>query len=234
MDENVRASAEVPRRLLTTLAERQDELNYVARVLHEQIGQVLTVVGLHLDLLRQDFSTEAPALAARTSEIQDLLEKAIDDVRQLSYRLNPDIVQRSGLRFALDTLIGKYRDSSGMTIRLLMDSHIHVPLPVATALYQIVNHSLDNAIRHSGAKVVEIVLQQSNEIRLEIRDNGAGFDLVQSMHQPKGLGLLWMQHLAAHAGLNLRLDSAPNTGTQVKATYQPSKEDAQAGSEPGQ
>src|SRR5262245_58719415 len=142
MDGIVQGYQEVPQRLVADLSDRQDELNYVARILHEQVGQLLTVVGLKLDLLRQEFSPRAPEIADRTGEIQDLLEGAISTVRQLSYRLNADIVQRAGVRHALDTLTGKYRELSSATIRLLMDSHVHVPQPVATAFFQIASHAL--------------------------------------------------------------------------------------------
>lgn len=219
MPENVLAEQDVAKRLLSTLSERDEELHYVARVLHEQIGQILTVVGLQIDLLRQDFSSQAPAIGPRATEIQQLLEKAIEEVRQLSYRLNPDIVQRSGLRYALDTLVGRFRESSTATIRFLMDSHVHLPLPVATAVFQIVERAVDNAIRHSQANRIEIVLQQSGDVRLEISDNGTGFNLSQAIAHPKGLGLLWMYHLAANAGLELRLESSADHGTKVKATY---------------
>jgi signal transduction histidine kinase len=219
MAENVLAQQDVPKRLLASLSERDEELHYVARVLHEQIGQILTVVGLQIDLLRQDFSPQVPEIAPRATEVQQLLEKAIDEVRQLSYRLNPDIVQRSGLRYALDTLIGRFRESHPATIRLLMDSNVHLPQPVATAVYRIVEHAVDNAIRHSQANRIEIVLQQSGDVRLEISDNGKGFNLSQAMEHPKGLGLLWMNHLAAQAGLDLRLESSADQGTKVKASY---------------
>lgn len=219
MGENVLAPQGVASRLLASLSQRDEELHYVARVLHEQIGQILTVVGLQIDLLRQDYSTRIPEIGPRATEVQQLLEKAIEEVRQLSYRLNPDIVQRSGLRYALDTLVGRFRDSSPATIRLLMDSNVHLPQPVATAVFQIVHHALDNATRHSNANLIEIVLQQSGDVRIEISDNGSGFDLSQALANPRGLGLLWMQHLAAIAELDLRLDSSLGHGTKVKAIY---------------
>jgi signal transduction histidine kinase len=100
-----------------------------------------------------------------------------------------------------------------------MDSNVHLPQPVATAVYRIVEHAVDNAIRHSQANRIEIVLQQSGDVRLEISDNGKGFNLSQAMEHPKGLGLLWMNHLAAQAGLDLRLESSADQGTKVKASY---------------
>ena len=216
----VNAAPDAVARLIDSVTEKQAELNHVARVLHEEVGQVLTVVGLHLDVLRQDYGKANPELAGRTQEIQALLERAVSEVRDLCYRINPDVVQRSGLRYALDILIGRLRDTSQATIRLLMDSHVHVPLPVAIALHQIAQQALANAVRHSGATLVEVVLQPAQaEVRLEIKDNGCGFHREQIQQAGSGLGLLWMQHAAQTAGLRLDIQTEPGQGTLVRTTY---------------
>ncbi len=222
MTGNVGSSPDLAARLIDALGAKQDELNHMARVLHENVGQVLTVVGLQLDVLRQDFSAAAPALSGRVADVQRLLEKAISDVRDLSYQLNPDIVPRSGLRYALDTLVGRMRESAqGATIRFLMDSHVHLPLPVAVAMYEITARSLSNAVEHSGASLIEVVLQPlPGCVRLEVRDNGKGFDVARAMTHPAGLGLLWIHHTARKHGFALRVDSHQGKGTAVQAVYQ--------------
>ncbi len=216
----VNAASDAVARLIDSVTEKQAELNHVARVLHEEVGQVLTVVGLHLDVLRQDYSKAHPELAGRTQEIQALLERAVSEVRDLCYRINPDVVQRSGLRYAMDILIGRLRDTSQATIRLLMDSHVHVPLPVAIAFHQIAQQALANAIRHSGATLVEVVLQPAQaDVRLEIKDNGCGFDWERTREAGLGLGLLWIKHAAQTAGLRLDIQTQPGQGTLIRATY---------------
>ncbi|MCS7023439.1 MAG: histidine kinase [Bryobacteraceae bacterium] len=222
MGENVLGTEAVANRLLASLAQRDQQLHHVACVLHEQVGQILTVVGLQIDLMRQDCASRFPELSERALEAQQLLEKAIEEVRQLSYQLNPDIVQRSGLRYALDTLVGRFRESTSATIRLLTDSKAHLPPPVASAAFQIVELALDNAARHSQADLIEIVFQQGSDIRLEIRDNGVGFDVSKEIAAPRGLGLLWMRHRAASAGLELLVESRPGAGTNVKLVYRSS------------
>lgn len=207
-------------RLIDALGKQQDEMNRAARILHEDVGQVLTVVGLQLDVLRQDYAQKAPEIANRSKEIQDLLEKAIEDVRQVSYKLNSDIVHRSGLRYALDTLIGRLRDSTDATIRFLMDSRVHLPLPVATAIYQIAEHATTNAVRHSKGGLIEVVLQPAQDgTRFEIRDDGIGFDVKQAISEARGMGLLWMRSCASKAGIRLSITSLEGKGTVVHASY---------------
>jgi signal transduction histidine kinase len=220
MAANVAISTDVAARLIAELSRQHDELHRVARVLHEETGQILTVVGLQLDVLRQDFRDQVPDLGERTTEIQQMLEKAIDGVRQLSYSLNPDRVQRSGLRYALDLLVGQARERSEVNIRFLMDSHVHVPLPVAVAFYRITECALDNALRHSGAQHVEIVLQPApHTVRLEVKDNGIGFSVEETERNVLGTGLLWMRHLAQANTLDLRISSRIGGGTVVQAVH---------------
>ncbi len=219
----------MPGRLVEELSRQQDEMSRVARILHEDIGQVLTVVGLHLDVLRQDHSAKAPEIAENTKKIQKLLEKAIEDVRQLSYKLNSDIVQRSGLRYALDTLIGRLRESSSATIRLLMDSRIHLPITEATAIYTIAEHAVGNAVAHSQAALIEVVLQPVQDgVRFEIRDNGIGFDTAKTKAEARGIGLIWMQHIAAKAGMKFQVVSTPGKGTTLQAACRAGAESRRA------
>src|SRR5437016_5432946 len=72
----------------TQLSERGKQ----ARVLHDDIAQVLSAAGLQLDILRMDFAEVVPSIASRTNEIQKLLDHAVKGVRDLSYELNPSLV----------------------------------------------------------------------------------------------------------------------------------------------
>lgn len=219
MGENVVTREPLTGRIIRDLSHRYDELQHVARVLHEDIGQVLTVAGLHLEVLRQDVTRNSPAAAQQVTDIQQLLEKAIVDVRNLSYRLNPSLVPRSGLRYALDSMVGRMRESSGATIRFLMDSKVHPPLPVSMVLYEIAEESLRNALRHSGGNLFELVVQpRQDSIMLIVKDNGIGFQ-PESAAQEGGFGLLWMKHRAEHAGVAVQIASSPGNGTTVEAVY---------------
>ncbi len=221
MGEIVESPATLPERLIGEIRHHQSELQRVGRVLHEDTGQILTVVGLQLDLLKQDFRERVPDIVERTTEIQQLLEKAIDTVRQLTYSVNPDRVQRSGLRYAMDLMIGDAREKAPCGIRFLMDSHVHLPLPVAMAFYRIAECALGNALRHSQAQQIEVLIQPAGrEVKLEVKDNGIGFHVEDAQKNPAGSGLLWMRHLAREQGLELRIQSRVGGPTTVHAGYQ--------------
>src|SRR5215212_1530866 len=116
------------RMLVSTITAREVDSDRVSGTLHEEVGQVLSAVGLQLDVLRLDFQEQVPEIAPRTMEIQKMLEQAMSEVRALSYDLNPAMVERVGLHNALDRLVGRVRTRFSGGIRFLFDSSIRVPL----------------------------------------------------------------------------------------------------------
>ena len=74
----------------------QEERTRISRILHDQVGQVMSAVGLQLELLRMDFEHSVPEIAARTGEIQQLLERALVHVRTLVSELNPAPLKGAG------------------------------------------------------------------------------------------------------------------------------------------
>jgi len=117
------------RMLASVIDARDQKAARAGQVLHDEIGQILSAVGLHLDVLRMDLEEQAPEAAQRISEIQALLEKAFERVRALSYDLNPNRAERAGLTTALHRLVGERRQSSGRKIRLLCDASVRVSGP---------------------------------------------------------------------------------------------------------
>ncbi|HYP13151.1 MAG TPA: histidine kinase [Bryobacteraceae bacterium] len=207
--------------IVSIINAREVESNRVSRLLHDEVGQVLTAVGLQLDVLKLDFRQEVPELVARVNEIQAVLDNAVKQVRALSYDLNPAVVERVGLQLALDRLVGRVRgEATSASIRLSFGPAVRVPLPVANAWYKIAELSLDNALQHSTATRIELIVKISGGVSsLEIKDNGNGFSLMEAKLTPAGLGLLLMEHYASHAPIDIDIKSAPGKGTVVRSTF---------------
>src|SRR5260370_828178 len=121
------SQASLARLLVALVNERDLELARVSRLLHDEISQVLSAVGLQLDVMRMDFAPQVPEIAGRTAEIQRVLEQAIVHLRDLSYELNPSVVERAGLQSALDRLVGPIRQSFPRHIRLHSDARAPIP-----------------------------------------------------------------------------------------------------------
>ena len=206
--------------LIALVTAREMEGSRVARVLHDEVGQILSAVGLHLDVLKLDMQGRVPEIASRTAEIQTILEQAITIVRELSFELNPAIVERAGLQFALEQLCGKYRDLFKGKVRLLYDQTIRVPLAAGNAIYRISELALENAVSHARAAQIEVLARRANGgTTVEIRDNGCGFDPENLNPKSTGLGLILMAHHGLQAGVQYKLSSTLGKGTVVKLYF---------------
>lgn len=208
------------RLLLSTINERDQRSAQLSRTLHDEVGQVLSAVGLQLDVLKLDFRQQLPEITERVDDIQKMLDNAVQEVRAMSYQLNPGMVERAGLQFSLERLSSRLERETGTTIRILTDPSMKVPLPIANAWYKIAEHALENALRHSGGSMIEIVAKTSpRSASLEIRDNGKGFSVVEARDKVIGLGLLLMNHYAAQVGSELQIRSSSSRGTTVRMIH---------------
>src|SRR5271165_5054861 len=109
------------RMLVAAVNQREIQLSRVSGVLHDQVSQVLSAIGLQLDVMRLDFKQQAPDIEERTAEIQEMLERVINQLRDLSFELNPSVVERAGLHAALDGLAGRVRASFQGIFRIYFD-----------------------------------------------------------------------------------------------------------------
>jgi PAS domain S-box-containing protein len=212
------AEQELRHTVLGALKAQEFERSMVAKFLHDSVGQNLTALGLQLDLIRMDLESVSPDTCQRVGEIQKTLEEMMESVREYSYELNPSMVERAGLRPALDRLSARIRTRFSGTLRLNVDPSLKLDPKLASALYQILQEGVENAVQHSGCSTIEIAVRSTRAgTVLEVRDNGRGFDPADLVSGGRGLGLLSMEHYAAQAGLELCIASTRETGTTVRA-----------------
>lgn len=210
------------RMIVSTINARDVESNRVSRILHDEVGQVLSAVGLLLDVLKLDYRSQVPELTDRVNEIQKMLDHAVQQVRSLSYDLNPSVVERAGLQMALDRLVGRYREQFAGSLRYLYDSSVRVPLTVGNAWYKIAELALENAITHADPTRIEVHVRRAQKnLVIEVKDNGKGFSPAEAKVNPKGLGLLLIEHYSSQTPIQVDVKSAPGKGTMVRGTYVP-------------
>lgn len=208
------------RMIVSAINARQIEFERVSKLLHDDIGQVLSAVGLHLDVLKLDYKQQVPEIVGSVNDIQQILEQAVTQVRALSYDLNPAVVERAGLNAALDRLAGRYRSRTAGTIRLFYDSGVRPPLEIANTFYKIAELALDNAVRHAQANLIEVQVRSTRQsIYVEVKDDGIGFVPGGIPTQNSGFGLLMMEHYSGQVPITMNLQSEPGQGTLVRATY---------------
>jgi len=202
--------------LFTALNKQEATLTKVAQQLHDDVSQVLSAVGLQLDALRMDFRDAAPALDQRAVELQQMLERAIEQLREISNALNPSIVERAGLHFALDRLVSKIRRRFSGALRLHFDGATHVPTAVAKTFYKITECALEDAVARPGCSAIDIQVKQSQgEFVLELNDNGDSDDSVSAV---PSFARLLMDYYAAKEQLALTSNKTPGKGNTIRVS----------------
>ncbi len=203
--------------LFASISEHEAALARVSRLLHDDVSQVLSAVGLQLDAMRMDFRELAPGVNDRTAEIQRMLEQAIEQLRDISNELNPSIVERAGLHFALERLTGKLGKSFQGTLRLQMDPAAHVPTPLAKAFYKIAEYALESARARPECTLIEMQLKRSRgEFVLEVSDNSTA-DVSDS--SGRSLARLLMDYHASNNQIDLTVRGIPERGVLLRASH---------------
>ncbi len=203
--------------LFAAVSEHEAALGRVSRLLHDDVSQVLSAVGLQLDAMRMDFRAEAPGIEERAAEIQNMLEQVIEQLRDISNELNPSVVERAGLQFALDRLAGKVRENFSGTFRLHFDPSLHVPTAIAKTFYKIAECAVDNALARPECTTIEIQVKRARgECVLEVHDNGY-LDTTDSITAP--LGQMLMDYYASKSEVSLKVKGSAEEGTVVRASY---------------
>lgn len=203
--------------LVAAIHENEAVLARVARLLHDDVSQVLSAVGLQLDAMRMDFREQTPGIDERASEIQSMLEQAIEQLRDISNELNPSIVERAGLQFAMDSLAGKVRKNFDGSLRLHFDPAARIPTAIATTFYKIAECAVDNALVRPRCSLIEVKLKRSqSEFVLEIRDNA---QLDEADSSTLTWGRLLMDYYAKKGHVALTVGGSPDGGTVVRASF---------------
>jgi signal transduction histidine kinase len=225
----IRAGAHLPmtetqnllkRMMVSAINAREVESNRVSRLLHDEVGQVLSAVGIQLHVLKLDYQQQLPEIVDRVHEIQKMLDSAVSQVRSLSYDLNPSVVDRAGLQLALERLVGRFRTASERNIRFAYDPSVRPPANISNAWYKIAELALDNAVRHADAEQIEVrVRAKGGNQLMEIRDDGRGFSLADVEGRTPGLGIMLMEHHASQAPIVLEFETAPGSGATIRCSF---------------
>jgi len=207
--ENARLSGRV--QALAVVEERER----IGRDLHDGIIQRIYAVTLGLDDV-PEIATQDPAAAAeRVERAIDALHAAIGEIRTFIYGLRPGLDGPGGIASALETLAEETRLHTPMQIDVRADAAPALSATVSSELVSIAREALSNAARHASAtKVVLSVGTADGEVRLEVADDGVGFDAAAP--RPAGHhGLDNMRRRAESLGGRLRVESGKGGGTRI-------------------
>jgi two-component system, chemotaxis family, CheB/CheR fusion protein len=196
------------------LNAQEEERRHIARELHDDIAQRLSALRMEFDAARNQKEEKARIKALEA--IHEQIDSLNTEVRSLSHRLHPAILDDLGLPAALKALVDDFHEREQMPASYIgSDVPETVPREAATALYRISQEALRNVAKHAGKTHVKVLLQgQDHMLRLEVRDFGTGFDRDGDVPR-QGLGLVNMKERARIAGGKLSVQSGLGEGTTV-------------------
>jgi signal transduction histidine kinase len=200
------------------LTAQEGERRRLGMDLHDGVGQTLAALVLTLDAaesqLWADGTSTAPHGHTTLRRAQELAAIALDETRDVSYRLRPDRLVETGLVASTERLAA----TAGGPITIVADPHLKVPGLLEPEdemnVYRIVQEALNNAIRHAHAKRIQVEFSASgHELTATITDNGRGFDAAAAEHL--GLGLAGMHERAVVLRSSLVVRSKRGSGTTI-------------------
>ncbi|TAN66848.1 MAG: response regulator [Methylobacter sp.] len=205
-------------RTLTAKREeaREEERKRIAREIHDELGQLLNVLRLNVSTLDFRFGDANADLRDKAHKMVGTIDHAILMVRNLATRLRPAVLS-SGIVYALEWLVQEYAESTGIACELhLPGDEISLDEDRAMVVFRIVQESLTNVLRHSGADRVDITLcSVADSCEVEVRDNGKGFDQ-NSIDKPNSFGIVGMRERALILKGTLDISNAKTGGTVLK------------------
>jgi signal transduction histidine kinase len=190
----------------------------LARELHESTAQRLAALLLEISSAARD--TRDPELVARLESWRDTAQDLTEEVRLLAHTVHPAVLDDLGLVPALQKLAREASHGTGIDVDVEAPRMVSsFPAPVNSVLYRVAQESVRNAARHASPRRIHITLSiGGGQARLEVRDDGSGFDLAEAEHRRPGMGLFTMRERVALLDGRFDIQTAPGNGTSVVAT----------------
>ncbi|HZQ25772.1 MAG TPA: sensor histidine kinase [Terriglobales bacterium] len=206
------------------LRVQDDERRKVARDLHDSTGQTLCALKLSIAALQHKLGNNEGA-CDELSEIAKLADQALQEIRTTSYLLHPPLLDEAGFTRAAQWFVDGFAKRSGMKLHtdFTVAQVERLPDTIEIALFRVLQESLTNVHRHSGASNVDVRFRREvHAVILEVRDYGRGMPLevlssIAPLAAHSGVGLAGMRQRLHELRGTLEIESA-DPGTRLRAT----------------
>jgi signal transduction histidine kinase len=194
------------------------ERSRLARELHDSTAQTLAALAFQVSAAARD--SRDPELADRLATIKELTTGVLEEVRLLAHTVYPRVLDDLGLPAALHNLA---RQAGERDARVAIEvdaapAAARLPTPVAAALYRVAQEAITNALRHAGAQSVHVrVAADERTARLDVIDDGRGFDVAEAERRRPGMGLFSMRERVSLVDGTFDVLAEAGAGTHVRA-----------------
>ncbi len=199
---------------------REAERLHIAREIHDELGQQLTVLKMDLAWLHKHLGPAIqPQVNKKLDELNELVDKTVSTIRKISSELRPSLLDDIGLVAAMEWHLAEFGQRTGIAVRgEFPENDPPINDTVKTNLFRILQESLTNVARHSGARSAAVhFLHRPDRLELEISDNGRGFEA--GAGDKNTLGLLGMKERAHMMGAAFEIWSSPGEGSRIRVCY---------------
>lgn len=195
-----------------------EERNRLARELHDTVKQQTFATLMQVRAARNLIERDPPAARQHLQEAEALIKTSQEELSLIIAELRPAALDEQGLAGALRQYARVLEQTAHIPTEVQVRGERSLPVDLEQALYRVAQEALSNVARHSRATAARVLLEYlPGEVRLEIVDNGVGFDPAAAGGPAGGFGLRSMGERVAALGGALSVDSLPGEGTTVRA-----------------
>jgi signal transduction histidine kinase len=221
--EELAHKAEQLRRLLaSTIHVQEEERTRIARDLHDGSNQLITGTLYEIQAAQESIANQRPQVALQKLEIAKGLLRTIEaENRRIISGLRPSVLDAQGLVPALKWLANDFQKRYGVVCKMRVTGEpVRLSSDAETAIYRIVQESLNNVAAHARAQRVGVEVDFKPEhLRVVVEDDGVGFDYGRVLAAMKGqMGLIGIRERAESIGGQVEIHSAPGAGTRLALT----------------
>lgn len=218
LEAELRASHEKLKALTAKLEDvREEERTHISRELHDELGQVLTGLKIDLTWLAKRIPEEQRPLLDKANAMRGQIDSIIEYIRRIATQLRPKLLDDFGFVEAIEWVISDFRERTAIRCRFRSNlQHMNIDPKASTIIFRLIQETLTNIMRHSGASSVFIDMKKtSTHLNIEVKDNGIGIN-ENDMKATRSLGILGMRERVSILNGTIKIEGAPGKGTRIK------------------
>lgn len=205
----------------TKLISKEEEVRHqLARDLHDGPAQALAAITMNAEFIKRLLDRDPSRVLPELDKLSALAKRTTHEVRTMLFELRPLVLETQGLDVTLRQYFERFQGAASQIVLESENINAHLDTKVEGTLFNIIQESVNNALKHAQSKHIWVRLKQtSNALETTIQDDGRGFDLqkVRATYEQRGsFGLLNIEERAKLIGGMAELHSAPGQGTTVR------------------
>jgi PAS domain S-box-containing protein len=198
---------------LATLHGEENERKRISDALHDGVSQLLYGIRIKLGMLATD-------AGHAVADINNLLDMAIQETRNISFELAPSILTDFGLPATVEELAKRLSTPAMLIKTRIIGFNDRLGLQMEIGIFRIIQELVNNCLKHAAASLITLELKKSRVIEICVKDNGKGFEVSEQDKFPGGSGLSSIKNRLNLYNGYLHIESKPGSGTEVKISLE--------------